>query len=1017
MRRNLLFFLLLFVGIILHAQSSISGTVQDSEGNFLPGVNVLVKGTTIGSVTNIDGQFEITNVSSDATLLISFIGYVKEEIPVKGRSVFDVVLTETAFGLDEVVAIGYGVQKKANLTGAVGSIKTDDLKKAQVANVSNALVGRLPGVIAKQSSGEPGKDGSQIYIRGVATFQGNTSPSIIIDGVERSMQDFSQLDPNEIESVNILKDAAAASIFGMRGANGVLVIKTRRGTSGEASWSYSYNYGIQTPTRLPKFTDSYGYATALNEQLELKGKAPGYTAEELELFKQGTDAYPNTDWYDMIMENKQAIQQQHNFSVKGGSNKVRYFASLGYLDQGGFYNPLNFNRYNVRSNIDVDLSKYSTFSIDLSGRMERTDEAATSSNGIFAETLRNPPIMAAEFSNGLLASPLGGHANTYAAIQEGGSRYAENNSFLTRMEFDQKIPWVNGLSLKGVLSYDRNFYNNSSWSTDAQTYSFDGTNYLPDVRSDASLSLVQNNSYSTESQLQMNYHEAFGKHDFTGLAMVLRNQSEFRFSGTKAWGYDNEQLQTVNAAANNISTGGYDQFGRLSYIGRLNYAYDGKYLVEANIRRDGTENFAPDYRWGVFSSFSMGWILSEEVFLKDVKAIDFLKLRGSYGTLGNDQINGDRFAFYNKYNLYVPGAFIGSKMNFGDYVFGDKYVKGFQASMGNAEVTWETSTKMNIAADGRLFDLLDFSLDYFTEKRTDILARRSASVPVHFGATLPMENIGEVANKGFEVSLGINKKLNKFHYFLNGNLTHVKNEIVFMDEAAGTSEFLKREGRPVDAYYGYKAIGIFKTDDEILNAPSHDIAGAGYKAKVGDVRYEDVSGDGKVNSDDRTFLGDGNVPNTIYGINGGFEYKNFDFSFMFQGAAGVQYQLQAQIVWPFYNDGGVPQFWYDDHYSAENPNANYSSLNLSRNNFPIDAPSSLYIYDASYLRLKNLEIGYTLPTSVVSKIKVKGLRIYASAQNLLTMTSVPQVDPENTSNMGQNYPNVKSVNFGVKVDF
>lgn len=1008
----------------LSAQETIevSGKVTDSNsGETLVGVNILLQGSTQGTITNLDGEFLLDNIPADGILIASFVGYESATIEVANRTAIDIQLKENTVGVDEVVVVGYGTTKKSNLTGAVSVVKTDDLMKAQVANVSNAVVGRMPGIIAKQASGEPGKDGSQLFIRGVATFQGNTTPAVIIDGVERSYEDFSQIDPNEIESVNVLKDAAAASIFGMSGANGVILVTTKRGKSGKPQVSYSYNLGVQSPTKLPEFVNSADYAILSNERNTYLGQEPAYTDIEISAFRNGTDRdnYPNTDWYDVIMENDNAIQQQHNLSINGGSEKLRYFTSVGYLDQGGFYDALNFKRFNLRSNIDIDLSKYTTVSVNVSGRVEKTEEAATPSNGIFAETLRNPSIMSATYSNGGIAAPLGGHQNTYGAVKEGGYGKTTNNTILTTLELNQKIPWVEGLSVKGVMSYDKNYFNNKVWSLDPQEYSLGtGGEFIKMPKSAPSLTLNQNEFDNLELQLQLNYNKTFGEHSITALAMFLQRERNTSVSTINAWGYSSETLAEITAASEQSSIGNAQEFGRQSYIGRLNYTYGGKYMVEGNMRRDGTENFHPDKRWGTFASFSLGWVVSEEAFFKDnISFINFLKVRGSYGTLGNDQINGDRFAYYGKYNISSPFNWLGSTMNYGSYYFGGAYVVGLEpGAIKNKNITWEKSKKTNFALDAQILDKLDITFDYFIEKRTDILTQRSASVPLTFGATLPMENIGEVENKGFEISLAYNQKIGDLHFYLGGNFTYAKNEIKFLDEAEGTSEYLKREGRPIDAYYGYEAIGIFGSQSEIDSSPVQELAG-GTATAPGDVKYADINGDGTVNANDRTYLGEGNVPNIIYGISGGLDYKGFDFSFMFQGAADVQYQLQGQIVWPFFNGGSVPKFWAEDHWTASNTSATYSNMNINENNFPQSAPSSLYIYDASYIRLKNIEIGYSLPESVLSKVGISKVRFYVGGQNLWTKSDVPQLDPEAIQNQGQTYPNVKSVNFGVQVNF
>ena len=1016
-------FMLSFTFAAVWAQNiQVKGTVVSGSDDYpLPGVNVVVKGTTTGVITDIDGNFTIS-VPSDATLTFTYVGFKAQDVAVNGQTTLNVVLQEDMETLEEVVVVGYGVQKKANLTGAVTSIKSDELLKAKSANSTNALVGQMPGLISKQATGEPGADDANLYIRGIATFQGDTSPAFIIDGIERTSADFARMDPNDIESINVLKDAASAAIFGMRGANGVIVITTKRGSSEKPTIKYSGNVSIQSPTRLPEFANSYDYARLYNQFMGQEI----YSAEALQKFKDGSDPinYPNTDWYDEMLS-KNAIQHQHNVSVSGGTDKIRYYVSLGYLRQGGLWEDLDYKRYNLRSNIDVDITKTTRLGVDVSGRMENSLNSG-SAQGVFQQLVRNTPVLLCRYPNGLFAVPDATHPNIVASNQPGGS-YSKGKTFVVdaRMELEQKLDFITeGLSVKGTASFSKNTYRNKAWNVANYVYTLTDGEYVLSPRSSASLGLTQNSDEYQEYQLQANYNRSFGQHNVTAMAMVLARKGFLERSGMNRNSFDSEILDQMNAGNSAGQTlNAYDsETARASYMARVNYNYAQRYLAEFNIRRDGSENFAPSRRWGTFMSASLGWVISEEKFFENLKnTVNFLKIRGSYGTLGNDNIGGVSFPFYSRFDLYSGGtASNGFANNLGDYVFGEILTKGMvPGAIANALATWEKSHKANVAIDATLFNRLNFTIDYFLERRTNILAQRDAEIPSTFGGILPLENLGEVKNQGVDFSVNYHQQIREVNFSVGGNFTFARNKIIEMAEAAGTSEYMRKTGRPINGYYGYKTDGIFKSQEEIDNYAKQEVAGVGYETKPGDIKYVDVNGDGVVNSNDMTYLGYGNIPEIIYGINGALNWKNLDFSFLFQGAARAQVYLKGGVIQPYFNQGNLPQFWVDEAWTEDNVNARYPRLVNSTHNFPGTDISGVqtYLYDASYLRLKNIEIGYTLPDKWLRPAGISSMRVYVNAQNLFTITDVPQIDPENTQQEGWTYPQMKSFNVGLTLQF
>ena len=1014
-------FMLSFTFAAVWAQNiQVKGTVVSGSDDYpLPGVNVVVKGTATGVITDIDGNFTIS-VPSDATLTFTYVGFKAQDVAVNGQITLNVVLQEDMETLEEVVVVGYGVQKKANLTGAVTSIKSDELLKAKSANSTNALVGQMPGLISKQATGEPGADDANLYIRGIATFQGDTSPAFIIDGIERTSADFARMDPNDIESINVLKDAASAAIFGMRGANGVIVITTKRGSSEKPTIKYSGNVSIQSPTRLPEFANSYDYARLYNQFMGQEI----YSAEALQKFKDGSDPinYPNTDWYDEMLS-KNAIQHQHNVSVSGGTDKIRYYVSLGYLRQGGLWEDLDYKRYNLRSNIDVDITKTTRLGVDVSGRMENSLNSG-SAQGVFQQLVRNTPVLLCRYPNGLFAVPDATHPNIVASNQPGGS-YSKGKTFVVdaRMELEQKLDFITeGLSVKGTASFSKNTYRNKAWNVANYVYTLTDGEYVLSPRSSASLGLTQNSDEYQEYQLQANYNRSFGQHNVTAMAMVLARKGFLERSGMNRNSFDSEILDQMNAGNSAGQTlNAYDsETARASYMARVNYNYAQRYLAEFNIRRDGSENFAPSRRWGTFMSASLGWVISEEKFFENLKnTVNFLKIRGSYGTLGNDNIGGVSFPFYSRFDLYSGGtASNGFANNLGDYVFGEILTKGMvPGAIANALATWEKSHKANVAIDATLFNRLNFTIDYFLERRTNILAQRDAEIPSTFGGILPLENLGEVKNQGVELSINWARQFGKdWRIDLRGNFTYNQNEYLYADEPSYPYVWQTKTGKPLNTITGYVAEGLFTSEEEVANWPDQSQLGA--SIMPGDIKYRDINGDGQITTEDQVMLSPyNNIPRIQYGIGLNVIYKNFDFGVFFNGSAKRKITINSGIM-PFLSSGGdgnggetvernLMQWIADDYWSVDNPNPNAAFPRLGINNSELSnnfVTSSYWMRNGNFIRFKTLEIGYTLPYC----------RIYLNGDNLAVFSPFKLWDPELSWN---SYPLQRTFNLGVQFTF
>lgn len=1005
-----LFLILVITTNMIYAQNTIniSGRVSSSIGEPMIGASIMVKGTTNGTITDLDGNFRI-ETSPTATLIISYVGYVTQEVQIAGRKSINIILKDDTGLLEEIVVVGYGTQKKETLTGSVTSVKGDEIKRSPAPNVSTSLQGKLPGLIVNQRSGEPGRDDPSIVIRGFGTF-GDSSPLIIIDGVERG--NMSRMNPEDIESISVLKDASAA-IYGARAANGVILITTKKGKVGKPEFSLGFNTAFSSPTIKPKMLDAATYAQVYNEgDWYRKGRpetnyTPVYSDEVIQKFRDGSDPilYPNTNWLDETLK-PFALQTRTNFQVSGGTETVRYLVSFGALTQGsGFYHqPVKNHQYTVRANINVDLSKNLTFGANISTIINNQQHTTVATWINFSNILLSSPTLVAKYPNGLIAG--GRLGENPLLLDQRGTNKIKSTPMYSTFIATYKIPWVKGLKLEGSFNYDINNQFEKLFNLPYYYYEYNTVSKEYDKRSGTGASTVElTDTYSRWTTMLYNfrllYEQQFGKHHVG--AMIGQEQQRNTYSYAMAYRKNFisstiDQINVGSSAAEDKNNGGSASItARNNFFGRFNYDYSSKYLVELLFRYDGSQNFPSGKRYGFFPAGSIGWRISEEPFLKEnCNFLDQLKLRLSIGQTGNDRI-----ASYQYLQSYSFG---------GNYVFGTSDASGIYANtMPNPNITWEKSTKFDFGLDASLWNgLLGMELTLFKEKRTDILAARNLSVPETLGfSALPDENIGEVNNKGFELKLSHHQTLNDWFYSIEGNMSYAKNEIVYMDETPHAEAYQDKTGCPVGADLYYKADGLFNTQEE-LDAYPHANG-----TQVGDIKVIDLNDDGVINSDDQFRFDYTSTPRFVFGLSGYVKYKNIDLSLFFQGQTGA-YNYDAEFV---NNMGGAdPKNAFVDRaanrWTVNNPNGTMPRADAFQ-----PGNTTFFLYDATFIRLKTLELGYTLPTSLTSRLQLGSLRIYVSGFNLLTWAKeIKYIDPE-INGGGLYYPQQRVFNVGLNVKF
>lgn len=1000
--------------------ATVSGVVKDDTGEPVIGAGVLVKGTTLGTITDIDGHFSFRADDLNGVLVVSFVGMETQEIPMKGKGTFDIVLKSSNTLLEEVQVVAYGAQKKVTLTGSISSVNTDELLKVPTASIGNMLSGVLSGVSSIQSSGQPGGDDPDVFIRGISTLNTmNAKPLYLVDGVERS---FFQIDPNEVENITILKDASSTAVFGVRGANGVIIVTTKRGKEGKAKINASFSYGIQTPTRMPEFVNSYDYATFLNEAYTNDGKDPKFTPEAVEAFRTHSNPiiYPDTDWMELLFKSS-APQTQGNMNISGGTERVRYFISMGMLDQKGFFKNhdtrydanFNFNRYNYRANLDIDFTKTTLVAINMGGRVEKRNfpRSGDDINQLFrriywATPFSGPGIVDGKWIKGNSQYlPVGlsdGLGNIY------GRGYGSKTTNVVNLDLalTQKLDFVTkGLQFKIKVAYNSGYDHTKERATSIESYQ-------PWYRKD--VTWMEHPAGSDPNEVVyiqdgeaglISYAESFGKsRDW---------YAEASFDWKRDFGLHHlSALALYNQSKTYYPDSDYPGIprGYVGLVGRVTYDYDNKYLIEGNVGYNGSENFAPGNRYGFFPAVSGGWVLTQEEFLKDNPVVNFLKIRASYGIVGNDRYHPYGTGFMDRF-LYLPNSyFIGSGYQFGT---GTSWSPGaYEKSFGNSGLSWEKSAKQNYGIDFSLFNQkLSGSIDYFYEKRTDILAKASTDPIIH-AMSLPVLNLGIVSNKGVELNLKWNHKINSFRYWTNLNVSYAKNKIVYQDEVPSEYTYTLKTGHPVGQPFGLKVRGFYYEGME-------DVADHSYVLKEGDVVYEDLNHDGKIDDNDKTAIGYPSYPLLNAGLTLGFEYKGFDFSMLWVGATKTSRVLEETFRKPLGEtyDRSLMSHQFTDRWTPETaataklPRATIDGV---KNNY---RDSELWVKDASYLRLKNIEIGYNFRLPFMPKIGMEKMRVFMTGYNLLTFDKLKISDPESMSSGVPQYPVMRVINFGLNVSF
>jgi TonB-linked SusC/RagA family outer membrane protein len=1030
-------FLFLFFIFLLHensfaqTQKTIRGIVRDSKGQPLAAVNVLVKGTANGAETDTSGRFLI-NAGDNSVLIFSYIGAASKEVPVNGQTTLAVQLEADDKSLNDVVVVGYGTQKKVNVIGSVVTVSNKDITAAPVTNIANALAGRLPGAVIQQSNGEPGKDAATIVIRGTATL-GDNSPLIVVDGVIG--RDMNTINGNDVESVSVLKDASAA-IYGARAANGVILVTTKRG-KGNVPLAVNYNFyqGFSTPTALPKMASAADYASMIREMQLYDGvdeTQMTYSAEDVEKYSSGQFpwTHPNTDWVDASFR-KFSQTRSHHVSLNGGNEAVNYYVSFGTQQDEGIFkkSATKFNRYNLKATFDAKVNEYLTLGLDLNGAQENRNYPSTSAGFNLDGAIKSLPTSPAVYPNGLPGPDIAYGQNPVVTVTDAtGFDDSTNYRIYSTFSANLKIPWVEGLSLSSYYAYDLNTGSRKFFQKPWTLYSLDVPAYLAAGNtgvedgseflvgslkgtSEPSLRNYANTFRMKTFNLKADYTKTFGGHSIS--AFVALETAEYDGKGFDAFRryFISDQLPYLffggDQEKNNSEFVTVDS--RVNYFTRISYNLNETYMFQFSFRRDGSVRFPENSRWGNFPAFLAGWRISNEDFWKNnISFIDYFKLKASWGQMGNDIVAP--FQYLPSYGLST-GYVLNSQ----------SYLSGLSlAGVANPNITWEVANLTNVGFESLWFgNKFSFSADFFSQRRKQILVRRSASVPDFTGLALPDENFGVVDLKGFELVAGYNDRISQdLSYSLSGNFAFARNKVVDFDEAAKTVEWQVLTGKPQAAELMYHAIGIYTSQDEIDK--SVHVPGA----RPGDIIIEDVDGDGEIEADDRILNTKTVNPEITFGLTFGLTYKNWSLNGLIQGAENssrrvlVELQGLAGNFFAYDAEGR----WTPDNTNASKPRAFDRNNVYWRSGYVTD-----YSYqDGGYARLKNLQLAYTFPASLYSKIKLKGAQIYASGQNLfLIYNKNKYLDPEvggirtNTSmspNSGvYSYPIMKVFSIGARI--
>ncbi len=990
----------------------VSGKVTDLSGSVLPGVTVVVKGTTQGTVTNTDGEYSLSDIPPDAVLQFSFVGMRTQEILIGDQTKVNIIMEEEAIGLEEVVAVGYGTMKRINVTGSVATVNSEELTTAPVASTTNALAGRLPGLITKQGSGLPGRDAATLSIRGFG------SPLVIVDGVESS---FNNIDATEIASISVLKDASAA-IYGARAGNGVILVTTKRGNTSKPTITFNSTYTIQGVTHLPKLASS-GQMAELIREAHLNGGYPESTArftqEEVDLFYAGINPdYPNTDWYELVCRDW-SPQYQDNISVRGGGDKIKYYGFLGYLDQQSIFkkNGGEYQRYNIRSNIDAQISDKLSVQLNLSSIIEdkdfpwRGDEGA---NSVWDEYWNSEPFWLSELpdKSKIPYAGSGGAVGFHVTTNSDLSGYRRTNDQNIKGALALKYDFnIEGLSAKAFVNYDRNysFFKKWDWLVDSWSYNYSNDTYTQrTTQSNRGLTYQDSKNQTLTGQFSLMFDRVFSNiHHISALALyeVIDNKSNwitaFR-DGQKTFSLD---YAFAGSLSNQKVNDGASEMGRKSYIGRLNYSYKSKYLLESTLRIDQSAKFGKEERTGAFPSVSLGWRLSEESFIKEnFSSLENLKLRLSFSQTGNDTVGNFQ---------YLAG-----------YKYGETYLIGSNASAGlvatglaNPLLTWEKMTIYNVGMDFSLAkSQLYGEMDFFYRNRDGIPGTKVVSLPSTFGATLPTENLNRINTRGFELTIGTQGNWSDLSWDINANISWSRSKWGFYDEPvyedADQERLNKKTGKWIDIDYGLISEGLFTSQEEIDNLDYvYDETQGNVSLKPGDVKYKDINGDKILNWRDQVEIGKGTLPHWMGGVNLNLDYKNFDLQSLFQFGLGFTQKI-VLLPGPNYSE-----FVYENRWTPENnnPDGLVSRLGGAASN---NWNSDFNYKNSNYLRLKSFSLGYTFPKSLIQKVGIENLKFYVAGTNLFTLSGLNKysIDPEAQSGYtGKYYPQMRTFTLGLNL--
>lgn len=1020
--------------LISAKQKKVKGVVYDSSEEPLIGANIVVKGTSKRVVTDVNGNF-LLELNLGDVLQISYIGYVQKDVKVVDDKIIKIVLEENSKSLDEVVVVGYGSQRKIDVTGSIAQVDSKELKTATSGNLSSVLQGRLPGLITKQSSGQPGSDGASLLVRGLNTL-GDNSPLIIVDGIERP---FPSVNSDDVESITVLKDATSAAVYGVRAANGVILVTTKRGTKQKPTISVNSSIELSMNTDFPKFLNGPDYAYWYNKAQELDGIPEGsasrwFTKDDIDRITNGDPqgVFGNTNWFDLLFKNY-APTYTNSISLNGGNDNVKYFVSLGAFNQNGIIDRTGYDHYNARANIDAQVLKNLSASFGLAlNQSEQTEPGLSAGSGnsycsIFSQALMSYPFLPAYTSSGMpigSMNPDNGNQNPLAARDLSGEQNVRSNNFQGNLSLKYDVPFVKGLSMKVNLGYDKGYtmkktvllpYLLNVYNLSTREY---GETYARhSLSGDASINQWFTDSWSSTIQTSLNYDNKIGKHSLGALLLyetVSENGTSMSAGRKKFPITDIMDLTYGEEVIDDLVKGGHSNFSRAGYVTRLNYAFDDRYLFEFTGRLDGSARLPKHSRWGFFPGAALGWRISNEPFFKNnIPFVDNLKLRMSVGKLGNDNIGS--YAYIRTMSMGAdPVAMIGS--NLVRYIDVDR--------VPNENIKWETTTSYNIGLEASLWKgLLGIEADAFYMVTKDILQAQGGLMPPSMGGYYPgYLNSGIVDNRGFELTLTHHNKLGQVNYNIRGNLSWARNKIIETTEDANVPDYLRETGKPMGQKYGFKAEKLFQTQDEIDHSAVYG------PTLPGDIKLKDLNGDGRITRDqDRTVIGRSNTPEMMFGLNLGAEWKGFDFNVFFQGAALCDVALcgtysdrgiedNTFYTQPFYSNGNSPYYLIEGSWRPDNANAKYPRLGVqTRSNG--GKSSSWWVKDGSYIRLKNAQVGYTLPAMLTKKVNIERVRFYISGGNLFTLDHLPYLDPEMPDVNQGYYPQQRTMEFGLNLTF